>query len=139
MSTSDETLISWKRFKIVGDETGSLVAIESNKNINFDIKRVYYIFDIKSDVMRGKHAHQDLKQLLICVTGSCKIRLDNGKEKDVVELSSPNEGVYINNLIWREMYDFSKNCILLVLADKLYDEDDYVRDYNEFLKLANNR
>ena len=136
MSTNDESLISWKRFKILGDETGSLVAIESNKNINFDIKRVYYIFDTNLDVVRGKHAHQNLKQVLICVSGSCKILLDNGFEKNVVELLSPNEGVYISGLIWREMFDFSPNCVLMVVADNFYDEDDYVRDYNDFLKLA---
>ena len=138
MSTNDESLISWKRFKILGDETGSLVAIESNKNINFDIKRVYYIFDTNLDVVRGKHAHQNLKQVLICVSGSCKILLDNGFEKNVVELLSPNEGVYISGLIWREMFDFSPNCVLMVVADNFYDEDDYVRDYNDFLKLAKN-
>tara|TARA_B100000900_G_scaffold412072_1_gene433111 strand:- start:1255 stop:1686 length:432 start_codon:yes stop_codon:yes gene_type:complete len=130
------TFFSLKKLEIKGDETGSLIAIESGKNINFDIKRVYYIFDTKSDVVRGKHAHQKLKQLLICVSGSCKILLDNGIKKNVVELSSPNEGVYINDLIWREMYDFSQDCVLLVLADSFYDEDDYVKDYNDFLRLV---
>ena len=130
------TFFSLKKLEIKGDETGSLIAIESGKNINFDIKRVYYIFDTKSDIVRGKHAHQNLKQLLICVSGSCKILLDNGIKKNVVELSSPNEGVYINDLIWREMYDFSQDCVLLVLADNLYDEDDYVKDYNDFLRLV---
>ena len=75
------TFFSLKKLEIKGDETGSLIAIESGKNINFDIKRVYYIFDTKSDIVRGKHAHQNLKQILICVSGSCKILLDNGIKK----------------------------------------------------------
>ncbi len=123
-------------FDIKGDERGSLIALEEYRNIPFEIKRVYYIFDTKEGVVRGKHAHKNLQQVLICVKGSCKILLDNGKERKVITLDSPDKGLYIGSFVWREMYDFSPDCVLMVLADKYYDEEDYIRDYKEFLKLA---
>lgn len=122
------------KFKTNGDERGSLIAIENNHNIPFDIKRVYYIFDTKDKVRRGFHAHLKLKQLCICVKGSCTFLLDNGKEKEDIELNSPNEGLLIEGLVWREMYDFSEDCVLMVLADEYYDEGDYIRDYDAFIK-----
>ncbi len=127
------------KFDTKGDERGSLIALEENRNIPFEIKRVYYIFDTKEGVVRGKHAHKNLQQVLICVKGSCKILLDNGKEKKVITLDSPDKGLYIGSFVWREMYDFSPDCILVVLADKYYDEEDYIRDYDKFLQMANNR
>lgn len=124
-------------FDIKGDERGSLVALESMKNIPFEIKRVYYISDTKKDVIRGFHAHKQLKQVLICVNGSCKIGLDNGREKEEVLLDKPNEGLYLESGIWRTMYDFSKGAVLLVLASELYDESDYIRNYEKFLEYMN--
>lgn len=121
-------------FKTNGDDRGSLIAIEDNHNVPFDIKRVYYIFGTKEGVRRGFHAHINLKQLAICVSGSCKFLLDDGKIKEHVELSSPNQGLLIEGLIWREMFDFSQDCVLMVLADDYYNEDDYIRDYDEFLQ-----
>ncbi len=121
-------------FKTLGDERGSLIALEENYNTPFAIKRVYYIFDTKSAVRRGYHAHKDLKQIAICVSGSCKFLLDDGCTKENVLLDSPNKGLLIEGLIWREMYDFSKDCVLLVLASEHYNEDDYIRDYSLFLK-----
>lgn len=117
-----------------GDSRGQLIAIEGKKDIPFDFKRVYYIYDTNSDVTRGCHAHRALKQLLICVHGSCKIRLDDGKESQIVLLDKPNEGILIYNTIWREMFDFSEDAVLLVLASEIYDEKDYIRDYQDFLK-----
>jgi len=124
-------------FKTLGDDRGSLIALEENYNAPFEIKRVYYIFDTKEGVRRGFHAHINLKQIAICVKGSCKFLLDDGKEKQNILLDSPNQGLLIEGLIWREMYDFSPDCILLVLASEHYDESDYIRDYDEFLKEVN--
>ena len=121
-------------FDIKDDERGKLIAIEQFKNLPFEIKRVYYIFATKSGVRRGYHAHKDLQQIAICVSGSCKFLLNNGKEriKDII-LDSPNKGLFIDKMIWREIYDFSEDCVLLVLASDYYDESDYIRDYKEFL------
>ncbi|MDA7704904.1 FdtA/QdtA family cupin domain-containing protein [Rickettsiales bacterium] len=121
-------------FKPKGDLSGSLISLEEDVNIPFDIKRVYYIFDAKKDVRRGFHAHKNLKQVLVAVKGGCKILLDDGKNKSNIKLDSPNKGLLIKDVVWREMYDFSSDCVLLVLASELYDEDDYIRDYNEFIE-----
>lgn len=117
-----------------GDARGQLVALEEKKEIPFDIKRVYYIYDTLSGVRRGFHAHKSLKQLLICVHGSCKVLLDDGHEKETVVLDKPYEGIFIQSNMWREMYDFSPDAVLLVLASEVYDESDYIRDYNRFLQ-----
>ena len=123
--------------QIHGDERGSLVVFEDNKNIPFDIKRVYYIFDTQKGVVRGKHAHKNLKQIAICLRGSCKFLLDNGKERYTFELNSPFMGLFMEGLLWREMFDFSEDCVLLVLANDHFNEEDYIRDYDRFLEIAN--
>ena len=126
-------------FKPLGDERGSLVALEgNNKSVPFDIKRVYYIFGTKEGVSRGFHAHRNLKQVAVCVTGSCRFVLDNGKQREEIVLDKSTIGLLINDLTWREMYDFSPDCVLMVLASEHYDESDYIRDYQEFLKAVNN-
>ena len=130
------SLIKTINFKPLGDERGSLVALESNKSVPFDIKRVYYIFGTKKSVSRGFHAHLNLKQVAVCVTGSCRFILDNGKQKEEIILDSATKGLLIEDLTWREMYDFSPDCVLMVLASEYYDESDYIRDYQEFLKAA---
>jgi len=122
-------------FKVMGDERGSLVSLEEEKNIPFEVKRVYYIYGTKTDTVRGKHAHVNLQQVAICVSGSCKFLLDDGNTKETVELNSPNIGLYIGKNMWREMYNFSSNCVLIVLANEYYNENEYIRDYEEFLKL----
>lgn len=121
-------------FQPHGDERGQLVALEEFKDIPFRIKRVYYMYDTADGFVRGKHAHKKLEQILVCIHGSCKILLDNGTEKKVVPLEKPYEGVYVASGMWREMYDFSEDAVLLVLASELYDESDYIRDYDEFLR-----
>ena len=126
-------------FQPHGDNRGQLIAIEEYKDIPFDIKRVYYMYDTTEEAVRGKHAHKSLEQILICTSGSCKILLDDGKNKKVVELNKPYEGLYISNAIWREMYDFSSDAVLMVLASNYYDESDYIRDYNEFLSYVCNK
>lgn len=120
-------------FEEHGDERGNLVALEQNKNIPFEIKRCYYMFDTVQGVRRGYHAHKQLKQILVCVKGNCKILLDNGREQENILLDSPSLGLYIESDIWREMYDFSPDAVLMVLASELYDESDYIRNYDEFL------
>lgn len=120
-------------FKTLGDERGSLIAIEEGYNTPFDIQRVYYIFDTKKGVIRGYHAHINLKQIAIAVKGSCKFILDDGKSREEVILDNPNQGLLIEGLIWREMHDFSEDCVLLVLASEHYDESDYIRDYQKFI------
>ena len=119
-----------------GDERGQLVAIEAMKDLPFEIKRVYYIYDTLPGVRRGFHAHTNLQQILLCVHGSCKIHLDNGTDTAEVLLDKPNEGLYISNDMWREMYDFSDGAVLLVLASEYYDESDYIRNYDDFIKLV---
>jgi dTDP-4-dehydrorhamnose 3,5-epimerase-like enzyme len=132
------SLIKTVSFKPLGDERGSLIALEGNKSVPFDIKRVYYIFDTKEGVSRGFHAHRNLKQVAVCVTGSCRFILDNGKQREEVALDKSTIGLLIDDLTWREMYDFSPDCVLMVLASEYYDESDYIRDYQEFLKAVNN-
>lgn len=125
--------------KLIGDDRGSLIALEENHNIPFDVKRVYYIFETADGVRRGYHAHKNLKQLAICVSGSCTFLLDNGEVQEHVKLDSPTQGLFIEGLVWREMYNFSRDCVLMVLADDYYKEEDYIRDYNQFLEeLKNN-
>lgn len=119
-----------------GDDRGQLVAIEAMKDLPFEIKRVYYIYDTLPGVRRGFHAHLNLQQILLCVHGSCKIHLDNGTDTAEVLLDKPNEGLYISNDMWREMYDFTDGAVLLVLASQHYDERDYIRNYQDFLKVV---
>lgn len=121
-------------FQPHGDERGQLIALEEYNDIPFHIKRVYFMYDTIPGVIRGKHAHKSLQQILVCVHGSCKIKLDNGREKKVVVLEKPYEGLYVANNMWREMYDFSPDAVLMVFASEVYDESDYIRDYDEFLK-----
>lgn len=121
-------------FQPHGDDRGQLVALEEFIDIPFEIKRVYYMYETGEGVRRGFHAHKSLEQILICIHGTCKILLDNGFEKKIVPLEKPYEGLYISNDMWREMYDFSPDAVLMVLASEIYKEEDYIRDYDEFLK-----
>ncbi|HAS6214059.1 TPA: WxcM-like domain-containing protein [Vibrio vulnificus] len=125
-------------FKIMGDERGSLVALEQNKHIPFAIKRVYYIFGTQKDVARGFHAHRDLLQVAVCVKGRCDILMDDGCFKQTITLDSPDKGLLIDIMQWHEMYNFSDDCVLLVLASDIYDESDYIRDYGLFLREVKN-
>ena len=120
----------------IEDPRGNLSVIE-NDVIPFEIKRVYYLYDTKKGIARGFHAHKNLTQVVVAVRGSCRFVLDNGQEKTSVQLDNPTQGLLIESGIWREMYDFSEDCVLMVLASQLYDESDYIRDYEEFLKNSN--
>lgn len=121
-----------------GDDRGSLISLEEENNIPFEIKRVYYMFNTKNDVRRGLHAHRKLKQVAIAVRGSCRFVLDDGRERIEVVLDNPAQGLLIDSCLWREMYDFSEDCVLMVLADSHYDENDYIRDYGKFLETIEN-
>lgn len=116
------------------DKRGSLIALENLKTVPFEIKRVYYIYDTKPDVDRGGHAHTNLEQILIMMDGACEVLLDNGKEKKSIILNRPDVGLYIGKNMWREMKNFSYGAKLLVLASDLYDEKEYIRSYDEFLR-----
>lgn len=127
-------MITWFDFPPLGDSRGSLVALEADITVPFTIKRVYYIFNTKQGIARGFHAHKNLKQIAVCVTGKCRMILDDGKTRQEAWLESPTKGLFIDDLVWREMYDFSEDCVLLVLASEHYDEADYIRNYDEFLR-----
>lgn len=116
-----------------GDHRGTLISLEAMKNIPFKIQRVYYMYNTVKNVRRGFHAHKNLKQVLICVSGNCKVLLDDGKEKAEVFLDNPNKGLLIESHIWREMFDFSEDAVLMVVASELYDESDYIRNYEDFI------
>lgn len=122
------------QFEEHGDERGNLIALEEKKEIPFAIKRVYYIFDTIKGVRRGFHAHRRLKQVLIAVHGSCKIELNDGTKKEVIVLDNCQKGLYIDTPLWREMYDFSEDCVLMCVASDIYDERDYIRNFEEYLE-----
>ena len=119
-----------------GDNRGQLIAIEATHDIPFEVKRVYYMYDTVDGVRRGYHAHKKLQQVLICIHGSCKILMDDGHEKITVPLDDPSTGLYIGDNIWREMFDFSSDAVLMVLASEYYDESDYIRNYVDFLRFV---
>lgn len=127
-------------FKKIGNsDVGFLTALEGNRGIPFNIRRVYYIYNVPKEIKRGFHAHKRLEQVLICVSDSVKIKVDDGNEKKIIELNNPNKGLYIGLGIWHEMYDFSQKSVLLILASDYYDESDYIRDYEEFLEFIKKR
>ena len=132
------TEVKW--FQAHTSEWGSLIALEGSKmgkkEIPFDIKRVYYIYGVGEDIRRGFHSHNDLEQILICVHGSVKILVKTPEKEEVVELDSPDKALYIGPMIWREMFDWKNEAVLMVLASKYYDENDYVRDYQVYEELA---
>ena len=117
-----------------GHTVKSCMTVIERWSATVEIKRVYYMYDTLEGVRRGFHAHKCLEQILICIHGSCKILMDDGNEKVEVPLDKPYEGLYISNAIWREMFDFSPDAVLMVLASEYYDESDYIRNYDEFLK-----
>jgi len=120
-------------FKVHGDYSGNLIALEKGEEFPFDIKRVYYIWGTDKNAIRGKHAHRKLEQVVICTSGSCDFILDDGKERTTIHLDNPTQGLHIKGNIWREFTNFSPDCVVIVLASEHYDEDDYIRDHQEFL------
>ena len=123
------------KFDDLGDERGKLVVIEGGQAIPFDIKRVFYIYESDSTVVRGQHANKESEFVLINVAGKSKVRITDGSEEIIVSLDKPMTGVYIPKMIWKDMYDFSSDSVLLVLASTHYDGSEYIRDYDEYLEL----
>ena len=119
-------------FKRISGQEGALTALEGNKEIPFDIKRVYYITGVPEGKIRGFHSHRRLEQVLFCLNGSIKIRIKTPYEEEIVQLKENSEGLYIGNMIWREMFDFTPGAVLMVLASEHYTEDDYIRDYKTY-------
>ena len=137
-NNSEISIIKSLSFNPLGDERGSLVALEGGIDVPFDIRRVYYIFGTVPGVARGFHAHMELEQVAVCVTGSCRMVLDNGSSREELILNSSVKGIHIPPRTWREMHDFSSDCVLLVLASHHYDESDYIRNYKNFLNELKN-
>ena len=132
MSIKDQYKIL--EFGDLGDERGKLVVVEGAMDIPFEIKRVFYIYGSDNQVIRGQHANRDSEFVLINVSGSSKVRVDNGFEEEVIELNRPRMGLYLPTMVWKDMYDFSEDSVLLVLANTHYDGNEYIRDYDEYLK-----
>ena len=126
-------------FPDLGDERGNLVVVEGGSAIPFEIKRIFYIYGSDSEVVRGCHANLRSEFVMINVSGTSKVKVDNGHEKRVVELNRPRMGLYLKNNVWKEMYDFSEDSVLLCLSNEYYDAEEYIRDYDKFVELVNGR
>lgn len=122
----------------IEDRRGNLSVIE-NDTIPFDIKRVYYVYDIPSGAERGGHAHKNLQQFLVALSGSFDVILNDGKDESTIILNKPNVGLLINSGIWRELKNFSSGAVCLVVASEVYIEDDYIRDFDEFINYSNRK
>lgn len=121
-------------FKEMGDERGNLVVVEGEKDIPFPIRRVFYMYGSDSNIVRGKHANRRSSFVLINIGGTSKVRITDGRDELTVQLDKPRMGVYIPPMYWKDMYDFSADSVLLVLSDEYYDDTEYIRDYDEYLK-----
>lgn len=119
---------------VINDPRGDLTFVEGNRHIPFDIKRVYYLYNVPVDSARGGHAHRELEQVLFALSGSFRVTVDDGESKQEYLLRNPRQGLHIKKLIWREMDLFSQGAVCMVLASQPYDEADYFRNYNDFLK-----
>lgn len=136
--TGDKMLYQILDFKVHGDHTGQLVALEKGEDFPFDIKRVYYIWGTEPHITRGNHAHKQLEQVIVCTSGSCDFVLDDGKGRvEKVHLDNPAQGLYIKSNIWRQFTNFSRDCVVMVLASEHYKEEDYIRNYDKFVKEVN--
>lgn len=131
-SSSSSGLVRWFPFQEKSDARGSLSVIEGGRHVPFDIARVYYVQGTPPGLKRGLHAHKELQQVAVCVTGSCTMLLDDGQRRETVKLDTPGKGLLIPPRVWHEMDDFTPDCVLLVFAAAPYEEADYIRDYTEF-------
>lgn len=120
--------------QIVDENDGVLSVAEYDKEISFNIKRVYFIYGLTNPkALRGFHAHKKLEQAIFCINGSFKLMVDDGENKQYVYLNNPNHGIYIGTELWHKMFEFSTDCIIVVLASDFYEESDYIRDYDDFI------
>lgn len=138
-TNKDSTLPELIDFKEIRDNRGCMIALEQLNNIPFEIKRVYYMYDLNSKTRRGEHAHRQTDRILICLRGSCIVDFDDTYNKYQVSLNSPSKGVRLLPYIWHSLFNFSEDCLIMVLANKLYEESDYIRDYQTFKKIINER
>jgi len=122
----------------ISDVRGNLSFIEEGQHFLFEIKRVYYLYDVPAASERGSHAHKDLHQFIVAMSGSFDIVLDDGKEKKKFHLDQPCDGLYVCPMMWRKLDNFSSGAVCVVLASEHYDEADYIRNYNEFIEMVNN-
>lgn len=121
-----------------GDDRGHLVVVEGTKDIPFDVKRIFYIYGSDTEVVRGQHANRRSEFVLINVAGTSKVRVKDGKGNEAVfSLNRPHTGIYLPCMVWKDMYDFSKDSVLLCLASEHYDQEEYIKDYDEFVKIVN--
>lgn len=123
-------------FEDLGDERGNLIVIEGLRQVPFEIKRVFYMYNSDETIIRGQHANLNSEFVLINVAGKSKVKVDNGYESKVIELNRPHMGIYIDKMLWKDMYDFSADSVLLVLASTVYDGSEYIRDYDEYIKIV---
>lgn len=121
-------------FPELGDERGNLIVIEGGIQIPFDIQRVFYMYGSDDTVVRGQHANRKSEFVLINVSGTSKVRVDDGYEERIIELNKPKMGIYLDKMVWKDMYDFSPDSVLIVLANTHYDGSEYIRDYDEYIK-----
>ncbi len=121
-------------FPDFGDERGNLVVVEGGMDIPFEVKRAFYIYGSDSEVIRGRHANRKSEFVMINVSGSSKVKIDNGYEQQVIELNRPRMGLYLSTMVWKDMYDFSSDSVLLVLASEHYDAGEYIRNYVDFIR-----
>ena len=119
------------------DSKGNLTVVENGGTLPFDVKRVYYLYDVPGGESRGSHAHRELEQLIIAASGSFRVTLDDGKCKRTFFLNCPYQGLYVRSGIWRDLEDFSSGSVCMVLASEVYQAEDYIRDYDEFIKFRN--
>lgn len=121
-------------FPEMGDERGNLVVVEGEQLVPFKINRVFYMYGSDDTVVRGQHANRESEFVLINVSGTSKVRVTDGREEAIIELNKPRMGLYLSNMLWKDMYDFSPDSVLLVLTNTHYNGAEYIRDYDEFLK-----
>ena len=131
MSLSDVHIIE---LPVIADTRGNLTFVEGNEHIPFDIKRVYYLYDVPGGAARGGHAHKILQQIIIALSGSFDVLLDDGVDTKTYTLNRAFQGLYLSNMIWRELDNFTSGAVCMVLASERYDENDYYRDYEEFIE-----
>lgn len=136
MSTFIQPYVKIVNFKVHKDTRGALIALEEGHEFPFVVRRVYYIFGTLVDISRGKHAHRLLKQLLVATSGSVNISCEWDGNNENFKLDSPDKGLLIEGLVWREMHHFTSDAVLMVLADAPYSESDYIRNYDDFLRVS---
>ena len=139
MRTELDNMYRILNFEEKGDERGNLIVAEGDgMDIPFAIKRVFYMYGSDAEVIRGKHANKKTEFVLINVCGTSKVKMTNGREEKIIVLDRPRMGLYLKKMLWKEMYDFSEDSILLVLASEHYDANEYIREYGEYLSYINN-